>query len=54
MTELSPPTTGHVVFIGNPIDGAAVWGPFDNWDEAAAWALRETNDTWWIAPLHKA
>jgi hypothetical protein len=42
----------HVVLVGNPLDGIAVFGPFNTYDEALDWAEGNANDgEWWITKL---
>lgn len=43
----------HVIMTGNPADGFAVIGPFNNAEEASEYAdehFRE--EEWWLLPLH--
>lgn len=43
----------YVLLVGNPVDGIAVFGPFNNGEEANEWAddhLR--NEEWWAVALN--
>ena len=39
-----------IVVVGNMSDGFTFHGPFDNFDEAAEWAMDETES--WVATLY--
>jgi hypothetical protein len=41
----------YVVLVGNPIDGMAVFGPFDSVEKSIEWA-NNTEDTWFVTVLN--
>ena len=45
-----------VVVSGSPIDGARLWGPFGQADDALEWAEATdwNDDPWWIASIEPA
>lgn len=42
-----------VIVTGNPIDGVALHGPFDDGNEATEWAEVKLRTEWWNVGLHK-
>ena len=46
------PTGMHVVVVGDPFEGMAIYGPFKTGVDAVWWAERKhANDVWWAVPL---
>lgn len=49
----------YIVVVGNPADGHFYYGPFDEAEEANAWAEQEdrangtiAGDDWWVVNLN--
>ncbi len=42
---------GYAVAIGHAFDAIVLTGPFDNYEEALAYAEQHNADTWQVVPL---
>lgn len=48
--------TGHVVLVGDPVDGIFIYGPFMCPEDAIDWAEHDRcskTETWWVTEIHE-